>query len=578
MQRGSRSALTSFAWLSAVCIAFAAPLAHGTMPLAPDPAWESTPLGHIATGGAWADLDGDGWLDMVVANGNDIQRQTVVVYRNQGDGTLPLTPSWSATDIDYHGHLDIGDINGDGWLDVAVAVYLGPAGFGEPGGAKVYFGDGAGGFSATPDWESANDFYCFSVALGDADGDGDLDLACACGDDYQNNPERQRVFYNVGGTLEARASWTSDEEGYALDVYWTDIERDGDQDLLFCGTSNPMRLYRNAQTAGGGLATSASWESADLPQYGNTTAAGDWDGDGLPEIAVADNDQLGGQGRYKVYANTGGTPATTPAWQSASGGYGSHVSWIDGDGDGDLDLAAGRWWGFARIFENTGATLTANPVWTSNTSSVIENMFWGDVDNDGLRDDGQAIASGDGVRTHFPLGTAPVRALLAVRVDDSPLDPSAYAFHASGGWVSFATPPPAGLDNVEIDYRYSRDNDLGITNWDSSVGNYLFLHQGVAAVAADERVPATLRIAPNPMRAATQIHYQAAAPRPGQLAILDLEGRLVRQLHRGQLPAGRVSWQWDRRDERGRPVASGTYFVRLTTEGGARTERLVLLH
>ncbi len=45
------------------------------MPLETSPTWESTPLGHFATGGAWADIDRDGWLDMVVANGNDMGRQ-----------------------------------------------------------------------------------------------------------------------------------------------------------------------------------------------------------------------------------------------------------------------------------------------------------------------------------------------------------------------------------------------------------------------------------------------------------------------------------------------------------------------
>jgi len=55
--------------------------------LSPD--WESAPLSHIATGLALADINGDGWKDMVVANGNDIQLQSLVVYYNNGDGTFP---------------------------------------------------------------------------------------------------------------------------------------------------------------------------------------------------------------------------------------------------------------------------------------------------------------------------------------------------------------------------------------------------------------------------------------------------------------------------------------------------------
>jgi hypothetical protein len=93
------------------------------------PDWESTPLNHVATGLCLADINGDGWKDLIVANGNDISRQNLVVYYNNGDGIFPLTPSFSSADIDYHGQCAAGDINGDGWMDVAVSVYIGRLGF-----------------------------------------------------------------------------------------------------------------------------------------------------------------------------------------------------------------------------------------------------------------------------------------------------------------------------------------------------------------------------------------------------------------------------------------------------------------
>jgi hypothetical protein len=439
-------------------------------PLNRQPVWTSEAAGHVATGGGWVDVDGDGWIDMVVANGNDIERQPVVIYHNRGDGSFPGEATWRSSDIDYHGHLDLGDINGDGLPDLAVAVYLGPAGFASPGGAKVYLNRGDGGFSHTPDWQSDESFYTFSVALGDADGDGDLDLACACGEDYTDKREPQRIFFNHQGTLEAVASWRSSERDYALDVAWVDVDRDGDLDVAFCGASSPLRLYVNEQTSGGGLPTVASWENADLPQLGNTIAFGDWDGDGFPELAVADNHQLGGEGRFKVYANNQGELAKTPAWTSSASRYGSHVSWIDLDRDGDLDLAAGAWWDRVMVFENAGGALGATPAWTSLTSSVIESMFWGDVSNQALR--GEVLRrAGDGMATLFVLPFAPARSVDEVRVGGQTV--SDWVAHPSNGWVSLASPPAAG-EEVVIRFTYTTAPKLGVTNWDDDQGNFVF--------------------------------------------------------------------------------------------------------
>jgi hypothetical protein len=577
MRSCNRSARFARGLASALVILLGSAAAWANMPLDPVPAWQSTPQSYYATGGGWADIDGDGWLDMVVSNGNDMARQQVVIYRNNGNGTLPLSPSWISTDRDYQGHLDIGDLNGDGLPDVAVAVYLGPGRFGDPGCVKVYLNNGAGGFAGTPGWQSVDRFYCFSLALGDADGDGDLDLACATGDDYYDNPEQLRIYYNNGGVLETTPSWMSDAATYALDVVWSDIEGDGDLDLVFCGTSAPLQVYLNHQTTGGGIDTTPAWVSTDLPQFGNTAAMGDWNNDGFPDLAVADNNQMGGAGHFKVYQNQGGALATTPAWISLDGGYGSHVSWIDLDLDGDSDLAAGQWWGAARIFENTGGSLTTSPVWTSSVTCVIENMFWGDVDNDGLRSDGLLIGSGDGARTCFPLGRVPVRSVDEVRVDDVVMPASGYAVSEANGWVSLGTPPPAGSGNVEIRYTYSTDDDLGITTWDTAIGNYLFLNQTPSPVPDVASGVLALSAAPNPMIEMTAIRYRGASAASARLVIFDAGGRLVRTLHAGPLPGGLVTWQWDRRDAQARRVAAGVYFATMEAAGTSASRRVIVL-
>jgi len=80
--------------------------AQQAYPTVPDWVSADTP---VSTGGALVDLDRDGWLDLVVANGNDMAQQPVAVYYNQGDGTFPPTPDWQSADTAFHGHLDVAD-------------------------------------------------------------------------------------------------------------------------------------------------------------------------------------------------------------------------------------------------------------------------------------------------------------------------------------------------------------------------------------------------------------------------------------------------------------------------------------
>ena len=89
--------------LSAVSTGYGQPIYQN----APD--WVSTDTPY-STGGALIDVDQDGWLDFVVANGNDMRREKMAVYYGRDDGTLPLNPDWQSDDLEYNGHLSIADV------------------------------------------------------------------------------------------------------------------------------------------------------------------------------------------------------------------------------------------------------------------------------------------------------------------------------------------------------------------------------------------------------------------------------------------------------------------------------------
>lgn len=63
----------------------------------------------------------------------------------------------------------------------------------------------------------------------------------------------------------------------------------------------------------------------------------------------------------------------------------------------------------------------------------------------------------------------------------------------------------------------------------------------------------------------------------GQLAIFDAEGRLVEELHSGQLDPGTTTHTWNRRDSAGQRVPAGVYFARLTSAQDIATRCFVLL-
>jgi len=83
--------------------------------------------------------------------------------------------------------------------------------------------------------------------------------------------------------------------------------------------------------------------------------------------------------------------------------------------------------------------------------------------------------------------------------------------------------------------------------------------------------------APNPFNPETRITFHLEGPAHAELRIFDTRGGLVRTLVSGSLDAGAHSERWDGRDDRGRSVASGVYFYRLSARGERLTRRMLLL-
>ena len=62
-----------------------------------------------------------------------------------------------------------------------------------------------------------------------------------------------------------------------------------------------------------------------------------------------------------------------------------------------------------------------------------------------------------------------------------------------------------------------------------------------------------------------------------ELGVFDSQGRRVRTVYAGVLPAGSTRLSWDGRTDAGHPAASGVYFLRMAAAGQVRGDRIVMV-
>ncbi len=82
---------------------------------------------------------------------------------------------------------------------------------------------------------------------------------------------------------------------------------------------------------------------------------------------------------------------------------------------------------------------------------------------------------------------------------------------------------------------------------------------------------------PNPSAGRTSIEFSLPSAGRARLAVYDISGRLVRTIADGTFAPGSHPAAWDGMDARGRPVASGVYFVRLEIAGESSGQKLLLV-
>ena len=280
---------------------------------------------------AVGDVDGDGDVDLAIANGEWFSDTQNTVYLNDGVGNYDWTGAVRhfGTGSEDSRTVALGDVNGDGYLDLAVGNHITQN--------VVYLNDGAGNYA----WSgSARNYGTGSddtrgVTLGDLDGDGDLDLVAGTSSPVAPGPGDQNVVYLNDGA--GNFEWPGAAVNYGTGIDWTrsvavaDVDGDGALDLVVGnydpGGSSQNVVYLNNGAADFSLARSFG-PGSDRTQ---SIAVADVDGNGTLDI-VSINDQQ----PNAIYLNDGAGDLSDV--HTFDHGFITGVALGDMDGDGDLDI------------------------------------------------------------------------------------------------------------------------------------------------------------------------------------------------------------------------------------------------
>ncbi|MDO8187849.1 VCBS repeat-containing protein [Conexibacter sp. JD483] len=189
-----------------------------------------------------ADLDADGDLDAAVAH-VFTAAGIVTVLRNDGAGGF-ASVAGSPFDIGSGVlTMAGGDVNGDGRLDLVAPVRTGIAGDSRSSTAGVLLGTGAGGFVRGPPDSFAtppaqNPVAPFAFPLGDLDGDGTLDGAIAT-----DAGTAWPVFGDGAGRFLSEATSGIATGAIATAGTIADVDGDGVLDVVVTSTASPARVF-----------------------------------------------------------------------------------------------------------------------------------------------------------------------------------------------------------------------------------------------------------------------------------------------------------------------------------------------